>query len=270
MKKYLILLIGIAVFSSCTGQKKVSETSESLTKSKNLPLIQATLYHQTAAEMRALAYQAFNTARWQLDQELKKAGLTRKQAIILDIDETVLDNSPFEAKLIREDESYPTYWADWIKKEEANPIPGALDFLSYANEKGIALFYVSNRHDSLRSSTLKNLRELNFPQAKNDHLLLKTTTSGKEKRRQKIAANYKIIMLIGDNLNDFSEAFEGGSVDERYQVTDSLKHAFGKRFIVLPNAMYGEWEGAAIDYEYGASEKEKIKKKLDKLRSFDN
>jgi len=270
MKKILILLIGVVVLSSCTAQKKMTDSSESLYKRKNLPLLQATLYHQTAAEMRALAYQAFNTAKWQLDQELKKAGLTRQQAVILDIDETVLDNSPFEAKLIRENESYPSYWAEWIKKQEAKPIPGALDFLSYANEKGIALFYVSNRHDSLRSSTLKNLRKFNFPQAKNDHLLLKTTTSGKEKRRQKIDSDYKIIMLIGDNLNDFSEVFEGGSVDERYAAADSLRNAFGKRFIVLPNAMYGEWEGAAIDYEYSASEKEKVKKKLDELRSFDN
>ncbi len=268
MKNYLAFALLVLILSSCTVHKSTSEQATGDDGDKNLPILQSTLYHQTAAEIRALTFQAFNTAKMQLDRELRKAGLGKRQAVILDIDETVLDNSPFEAKLILNNESYPTYWAEWIKQEEARPIPGALDFLEYADEKGIALFYVSNRHDSLRQYTLSNLKKHGFPQASQKHLYLKTTTSGKEKRRQKIADDHNVIMLIGDNLNDFSEVFEGKSVKQRYVATDSLQKAFGGKFIVLPNAMYGEWEGAAIDYKYGATRKEKIRIKLNSLKSF--
>lgn len=268
MKNYLAFALLVLFLSSCTVHKGTSDQAAGDSGDKNLPILQSTLYHQTAAEMRALAFQAFNTAKMQLDRELRKAGLGKRQAVILDIDETVLDNSPFEAKLILNNESYPTYWAEWIKQAEARPIPGALDFLEYADKKGIALFYVSNRHDSLRQYTLLNLKKHGFPQASQKHLYLKTTTSGKEKRRQKIAADYNVIMLIGDNLNDFSEVFEGNSVKQRYSASDSLQEAFGKKFIVLPNAMYGEWDGAAIDYKYGATRKEKIRIKLNSLKSF--
>lgn len=262
------VLLFVILISSCTNQEKSQGESEGIYEDKNLPLLQSTLYHQTAAEMRALAYQAFNIARIQVDERLEDASGKENLAVILDLDETVLDNSPFEAKLILENASYPRYWAEWIMQEDAKAIPGALGFLNYADKNGIELFYVSNRHDSLRKHTITNLKKLGFPQANDDHLLLKTTTSGKEKRREKVAANHNIILLLGDNLNDFSEAFEAGSVDERYAATDSLRNAFGKRFIVLPNAMYGEWEGAAIDYNYGASKKEKLNRKLERLRSF--
>ncbi|MCF8338231.1 MAG: 5'-nucleotidase, lipoprotein e(P4) family [Bacteroidales bacterium] len=270
MKKIVLPVLLLLMLSACKAQKNAADNQTiGGNQEKNLPLLQATLYHQTAAEMRALAYQAFNLAKLQLDREMRRAGLTKKRAVILDIDETILDNSPFEAKLIKENASYPSYWAEWIKKEQAKPIPGALEFLNYVDEKGLAIFYVSNRHDSLKKPTMANLKEVGFPQVAEDHLYLKTTISGKEKRRKKIASDHKIIMLIGDNLNDFSEVFEGKSIAGRYAKTDSLREAFGNRFIVLPNAMYGEWEGAAIDYKYDASDKEKLKRKLNRLKDFE-
>lgn len=268
--KQIAIAIGVLMFmGSCTAQKQPQSSDASHQNRKNLPILQATLYHQTAAEMRALAYQAFNLARLQLDRELRKAGLSRQQAIVVDIDETVLDNSPFEGKLIQEGTSYPDYWAAWIKKQKAEPIPGSVDFLNYADKKGISVFYVSNRHDSLRAATKANLKSVGFPQVKDEHIFLKTTTSSKVERRQRISGSHDIVMLMGDNLNDFSAVFEGGTVQERYSKTDSLRKAFGSRFIVLPNAMYGEWEGAAIDYHYELSPAEKVQKKLEKIDSFD-
>ncbi|MCF8230768.1 MAG: 5'-nucleotidase, lipoprotein e(P4) family [Bacteroidales bacterium] len=270
MKRVLFPFLILLLLSSCKSQDIITENQATDDNSdKNLPLLQATLYHQTASEMRALAYQAFNVAKLQVDRHMRRAGLTQKQAVVLDIDETILDNSPFQAHLIKKNASYSAYWAEWIKKEQANAIPGALEFLNYADKKGLAIFYVSNRHDSLRKHTKANLKDVGFPQVTDDHLFLKTVTSGKEKRRQRIADEYKIIMLIGDNLNDFSEVFEGKSVAGRYAKTDSLREAFGKRFIVLPNAMYGEWEGAAIDYKYDASASEKLQRKLDRLEGFE-
>lgn len=268
--KHIFIVIAVLMFlGSCAAQKQSQKTEEQQQNQKNLPLLQAALYHQTASEMRALAYQAFNIARLQLDRELRKAGISRQQAIVVDIDETVLDNSPFEGKLIQEGTSYPAFWAAWIKKQQAEPIPGAVDFLNYADKKGISVFYVSNRHDSLRAATKANLKSVGFPQVKDEHIYLKTTTSSKVGRRHRISGSHDIIMLMGDNLNDFSAVFEGGSIEERYATTDSLKKAFGSCFIVLPNAMYGEWEGAAIDYQYELNSRQKNQKKLEKLELFD-
>ncbi len=266
MKNFILALLTVALLSGCNEGSPEKQPKDNNIESHEA--LQSTLYHQTAAEMRALSYQAFNLARYRLDQSLRKAGLSKQQAVVVDIDETVLDNSPHQARLIMENKRYPEYWAAWCNKAEANPLPGAVEFLNYAHEKGVEVFYVSNRHDSLRKPTLKNLRHLDFPSADDDHIFLKTTTSGKKERRDKISENHEIVLLIGDNLADFSEVFEGGTILERFENADKYKDAFGSRFIVLPNAMYGDWEGAAINYSYGASKDALLKKKMDKLEPF--
>ncbi|MFW5974618.1 MAG: 5'-nucleotidase, lipoprotein e(P4) family [Bacteroidota bacterium] len=266
MKNFIFIILAFALFSGCN--QNITENEEKTTTQEAHEALQSTLYHQTAAEMRALSYQAFNLARYRLDQSLRKAGLSKQQAVVVDIDETVLDNSPHQARLIKENKRYPEYWAAWCKKAEAESLPGAVEFLNYVHEKGVEVFYVSNRHDSLRKPTLKNLKYLDFPYADDDHILLKTETSGKKKRREIIREKYDIVLLMGDNLADFSEVFEGGTIIDRFDKTDEHKEEFGSRFIVLPNAMYGDWEGAAIDYSYGATPDMLIKKKMNRLRPF--
>ncbi|MDZ7775815.1 MAG: 5'-nucleotidase, lipoprotein e(P4) family [Bacteroidales bacterium] len=269
MKNLLILFPALLLLAGCANAPATQGDEDKDTPQKNLEALQATVFHQTAAEMRALSYQAYNIARYRLDQSLRQAGLTKKQAIITDIDETVLDNSPHQARLIQEGASYPDYWAEWCMKAEAEPMPGALDFFNYASKKGVEVFYVSNRHDSLRAPTLKNLKKLGFPDADEDHLLLKTTTSGKTERRNAISENYYVVLLLGDNLNDFSDVFEQGSVAERFAAADKMSEMFGKRFIVFPNAMYGEWEGAALNYKWGAPAEQKTNMKLQQLTGFE-
>ena len=66
---------------------------------------------------------------------------------------------------------------------------------------------------------------------------------------------YNVIMLLGDNLNDFTSAFELRPISQRFIETDKVKNEWGKKFIVLPNATYGEWENAI--YNYGRLSPEK-------------
>ncbi len=269
MKNHLLILIAALALAGCSSNSTTNNQEKQKQSTVGAhPALQATVYHQTAAEMRALSYQAYNIARYRLDQSLRVAGLTKKQAVIVDIDETVLDNSPHQAQLILNDAAYPDYWAEWCNLAEAEPMPGALEFFKYAEKKGVEIFYVSNRHDSLRQPTLKNLKNLGFPYANENHLFLKTTTSSKVERRKAIEKDYHILFLMGDNLADFSGVFENGTIVERFQETDSMKDAFGSRFIVLPNAMYGAWDAAAINYSYAASEQEKIQMKRQRLRGF--
>ncbi len=231
--------------------------------SPNEHLVMATLWYQRSAEARALYYQAFNFARLRLQEDLRNTAIQKPRAVIVDVDETVLNNSPYEARLILEGGSFPQYWKEWVERAQARALPGAVEFLKYADSLGVAVFYVTNRRESTLEATMRNLKQQGFPQVEKSHMYLRTTTSSKEPRRQAIAREYHIVLLMGDNLNDFSAVFEKKPNQQRNHLVDSLKAEFGHRFIVLPNPMYGEWEGAIYNYNWGldAAEKNRLRKK---------
>jgi len=236
----------------------------------------AVLFMQKAAEFRALAYQAFNLGRWQLDADFDKKNLKKlpkperklTRAVVVDIDETVLDNSPHQAELIKNRMPFTSsVWTAWVNRRQAKPLPGAVEFLKYANSKGVRVFYVSNRSEIEKQGTIDNLKAVGFPDVSDETVLVRTTESGKEPRRLSIASKHRIVLLIGDNLNDFSNAFERKTVADRFSEVDKVKDVWGKRFIVLPNAMYGDWENAI--YEYGRlTEVEKTAKRANALESY--
>jgi 5'-nucleotidase (lipoprotein e(P4) family) len=210
--------------------------------------IQSVLWQQHAAEYRALAYQAFNLAQMQLDDILEnKTEHVKPIAIITDIDETVLDNSPYSGKQIELDEDFTVLrWTEWVKQKKAKALPGALNFFNYAKRQGVDVFYISNRSINQKMETIENLQVMGFPFADKAHVLLKDTISGKEPRRLQVQETHDIVLLLGDNLSDFSEVFDNRSTLERNKSVDSLKALFGVKFIVLPNAIYGDWETNGI------------------------
>ncbi len=236
----------------------------------------AVLYMQKAGEFRALAYQAFNLAQMQLDadfdkknvKKLPKAERKRARAVVVDIDETVLDNSPQQAfSIINRIPFELKTWYAWGEKREAKAIPGAVDFLKYANQKGVRVFYISNRDEVQKQATIDNLKAVGFPDVSNETVMLRQTESGKEARRQTVLQNHRIVMLIGDNLNDLSMVFEKKSVTERFAEVDKARQLFGTKFIVLPNAMYGDWESAIYEYQR-LNEAQKTQKRAASLESF--
>jgi 5'-nucleotidase (lipoprotein e(P4) family) len=211
---------------------------------RNEYLLQSILWYQQSGEMQALYYQAYNFAKQMLDVNLKTANSSKKKAVVVDIDETLLNNSPLFGKCIKTDSICDgNQWVQWINKATADTLPGALDFLNYAKSKGVEIIYISNRGVTDVAATLVNLRRFNFPDADEKHLLFRESDSGsKEIRRQKVAQTYDIVMLCGDNLGDFSVAFENRDFKA---ISDSVKNnrsKFGKKFIVLPNPFYGSWE----------------------------
>jgi len=213
----------------------------------------STNYMQNAAEYRALCYQAYNTAGQRLENMLATMRRTpdaKPLAVVVDIDETVLDNTPYQARQALQGGQFPEGWTDWCNLAQAKAVPGALEFLKLVDSKGIAVFYVTNRRSAEREGTLKNLRVLGFPQVQDDRFFFRTDESDKTKRREKVSATHDIIMLCGDNLGDFSGAFDKQPKDVRFAAADSLMRHFGERWIVLPNPMYGDWYGAMINYEY--------------------
>jgi 5'-nucleotidase (lipoprotein e(P4) family) len=237
MKNLFLQLAALAVLSifSTGCQTKPDNPSH------NEHLVMATLYHQASAEYVALCHQAFNIAKRNILESLS-VDHGEKLAIITDIDETVLDNSPYQAKCIIENIKYPEQWDEWCLRAEAATIPGSLRFFNMVAERGIEVFYITNRKAHLMQPTIKNLRKRGFPYADESHLLMRVEDNSKEERRSLIEGDYKIILLLGDNLDDFNNVFENQSVENRKTVANDLAESFGQRFIIFPNPMYGSWE----------------------------
>jgi 5'-nucleotidase (lipoprotein e(P4) family) len=253
------------------------------TAQQGAPMVQATadneyqvgavLYMQKAGEYRALAYQAFNLARWQLDadldkravKKLPKAEQKKPRAVMVDIDETILDNSPAQAYNIKNRLGFSTKdWYAWGEMRKAKAIPGSVEFLKYANSKGVKVFYVSNRDEVQKRATMDNLKSLGFPDVTDEDLMLRKNESSKEGRRQIILQKYRIIFFMGDNLDDHSNVFEKKSVPDRFTEVDKVKDLFGKRYILLPNAIYGTWENAIYNYK-SLSDAQKAEKRVNAL-----
>lgn len=230
--------------------------------------VMAVLWFQTAAEARALQYQAYNIARMMLDRDLTQTKTDRKRAVIVDIDETILNNSPYEGRAIRINRGYPYEWDRWVDLAQAEAIPGSVDFLNYAVSHNVDVFYITNRKERDRKATLENLRQEGFPQADDEHLLTRAEESSKEARRQRIAQTHHIVLLLGDNLADFSHVFDRKSVQQRNNEVDRLKREFGTRFIILPNPIYGDWEDALYKYQTGLSDSVKNVRRKQALRGF--
>jgi 5'-nucleotidase (lipoprotein e(P4) family) len=239
------------------------------TKALNEQLVMSTLWTQVSGEYKALSYQAFNMAKLQLDAYLAEYNGSKKVAIVVDADEAVLDNSAYEAWLIGRNEGYSsTTWAQWMDAAEAKAMPGAVEFLQYADSKGVAVFYITNRKESGRAGTVKNMQELAFPQVTDSQLLMKSDTSNKEPRREQVTQSHDIALLVGDNLNDFSADFRVETFEETTAAVEKNKDLFGSKFIVLPNPSYGDWEGKVYENNWKASAAEKDQMRKAHLTSW--
>lgn len=261
MKKLFFLLILLPAVQKLAAQPALLPA----TSIKEYPV----LFQQTAAEYRALCYQAFNLARLRIDAIPRKKLRKQKLAIITDLDETILDNSYQEAQQIKDGKEYsPQSWKQWTNQSAATAVPGAVEFLQAAKQKGISIFYISNRDTGEVTTTLLNLQKLQLPDADTAHMLFLLNTSSKEVRRQKVMQDYEVIMLMGDNLTDFTTAFEKKPIDIRKQETDKVKEEWGRKFIVLPNATYGDWENALYDYDRKLTPEQKEEKRKAKLTGY--
>lgn len=262
MKNTIALLIVFSYIISIKAQDSVA-----LSAIKEFPV----LWQQKAAEYRALCYQAFNLAKWRVDQASPRKIKKQHYVIITDLDETILDNSFQAAQLILEGKEYSSAeWKKWSSLSKAGAVPGAVEFLNYAHSKGITIYYISNRAISELGSTLADLKRWNLPNADSLHCLFRQETSSKESRRNQVKKEHEVFLLLGDNLNDFSNAFEDKSIEDRFRSTDSTQEVWGKKFIVLPNASYGDWEAALYSYQKTLTplQKEAIRRSL--LVGFSN
>ncbi len=198
-------------------------------------------WQKNSAEYVALSYQAYNLAKFRLDEKLNLE-FNKRPAIVIDLDETVLNNLPYNEMLIDSSEVFTQEsWSKWVNKKIATKIPGSLEFINYAKSKNVKIVYLSNRRVENYDPTKENLVNLGYPFDEDTLMLLRDETGDKTARRSTLN-DYEIIMLLGDNLADFSSVFYKKSNNERIQSVDSLSKIFGDKFIILPNLIYGDWE----------------------------
>jgi 5'-nucleotidase (lipoprotein e(P4) family) len=247
----LILLSVTTLFSQVKKRAGLSPGDQSRGDKES---ILAILYQQRAAEYTALCLQSYNLARRKIEAAIANPVLTKDNlplAVITDLDETALDNSANEVHQFLRDSLYdPKEFNRWIKSEQADTVPGSIEFFNYVDSlsthgpKKIDIYYISNRDDSMVSATLDNMKKLGFPQCDPAHCKFKTTTSSKEARRQEVLQDHQIIVLLGDNLIDLDAHFDGyhQMPDQRMGQVYNMKGKWGDLYIVLPNADYGDWE----------------------------
>jgi len=233
------------------------------------PDLNSVLWVQTAAEYQASCDQAYNSAlrnvgaaiadnRWTGAIEQINDFYELPPAVIFDIDETVLDNSPYQAQLALNDSGYQLdTWDQWVQMQSAKGITGAVDFIHYIQDQGIEVLFITNRECRKRdtsqlpcpqeSDTIENLKALGISGITENNVLLKNEYmdwgSEKKSRREYIAEKYRIIMMFGDDLGDFiPNVKKNVTLDKRKEIATIYKANWGTKWFIIPNPMYGSWQ----------------------------
>lgn len=241
--------------------------------------LNAVLWMQRSVEYKATALGAFALAQVRLDQALADKSWSAAPAeqtgayqdlppaIIMDADETILDNSGYQAWLITAGESFnPKSWTQFVKSETSTPIPGAVEFAKYADSKGVKVFYISNRTKEEEDATRAVMTKYGFPMGGNVDTFLSAKEqpdwgSAKGTRRAVVAKDYRVLLLVGDNFGDFSDGYKG-TEDERLALYEADKARWGHDWIMLPNPAYGSFESAPFkhDFKVPAAEQRAMKR----------
>ncbi|MBX3700411.1 MAG: 5'-nucleotidase, lipoprotein e(P4) family [Dokdonella sp.] len=234
--------------------------------------LNAVAWTQTSVEHDLIYREVYRNATDRLDHALadrswdalpheERTGPLRglKPAIILDIDETVLDNTPYAVRRMREGKGYESAsWRQWCEEKAAKPLPGALEFTRHAASRGVTVFYVTNRSHDVTDATIANLREQGFPLAAGEDVVLALGTvvpgcepSGSDKgcRRRLVAQHYRVLMQFGDQLGDFVDVRDNTPAGHRAAVAPYLGWV-GERWFVLPNPTYGAWEAVLFGNDW--------------------
>ncbi len=262
------LVVGLMLWTACATAPRGVET------------LDAALWMQTSVEYRSVALQGYREATRQLERALSdrswsalaepwEGGEALPPAVILDVDETVLDNSAYAARRLLSGERYtPDSWAAWVEEASAPAVPGAVEFLRAARERGVTVFFVTNRDSALEAATRRNLERIGFPpDTAVDVVLMRGERPGwgsdKTSRRLHVGGGYRVLLLLGDDLNDFVPARE--SLATRKELWREHADRWGRSWFALPNPTYGSWESAVTDNARDLSERERLRRKFGRL-----
>lgn len=248
-------------------------------------LLLATLWTQRSVEYKANALTVFALARIRLDEALADRSWTAAPAeqtgdyqtlppaIILDIDETLLDNSKYQVWMMKSDQTFSTRtWNEFCAAQISTAIPGALEFVKYADAKGVKIFYITNRAVETEKDTRENMQKLGFPLGSNvDTFLMQNEKPGwgsaKSTRRAVVTKDYRVLLNIGDNFGDFDDRYRSSEAD-RLKAYEADMAYWGKQWLMIANPTYGSFDTAPYGHDFKKSREEQRKAKRDVLESW--
>lgn len=248
--------------------------------------LDALLWLRTSVEFDALTRQAFAAATEKLGEALVDsdfealvaaertgaASTNRPPCVVVDVDETMLDNSVFQLERIQSDTEYETdVWNEFVERRASPAIEGAVEFVQACRASGVKVFFVTNRDAKVEAATRDNLISQGLMTARDaDPILSKNErpdwTSDKTSRRRAVAQEYRVLLLVGDDLNDFLSA-KNLTIERRKQLFQAHQKNWGQSWFVIPNPNYGSWEQATIGNDYRASLENKRELKMETLGS---
>ncbi len=229
-------------------------------------LLNAVLWMQRSVEYKANALASFTLARLRLDQALADKTWTAAPAeqtgayqdlppaVVVDLDETMIDNSAYEAWLIKQDATFnPKDWRAFVDAQVSTALPGAVEFANQVDAKAVKLFYITNRTIEEEPATRQNLMRLGFPMGGNvDTLLTVRKQPGwgslKGSRRAFVAKDYRVLLNLGDNFGDFVDGYRGNEA-ERLKIFEDNRARWGREWIMLANPSYGSFETAPFGHD---------------------
>jgi 5'-nucleotidase (lipoprotein e(P4) family) len=280
-----LLLSLVVLLVACAPMQPLNGTVASKTSLRDThERLHGTLFMQTAAEHQVLCRIMYTQARNSMDAALADSSWTAAleqekgfeilpPAVVVDIDETVLDNSRFQGRLTNDRSEYnEATWKEWVAKQAATVVPGAAEFLTYVASKGVAVFYITNRDATQEADTRSNLRNENLPVLQSpDVVLMKGengwTSSDKKARRQVVAKEYRIVLIVGDDLGDFVTGAKD-SPRNRVALANSYANMWGTKWVLIPNALYGSWESALYGHDFALPDNEVLQKKFSAIQGF--
>lgn len=277
MRKALIL--GLLLASLSGGAVRAQESPPAS------DLLLATLWTQRAVEYKANALTVFALARIRLDEALADKGWTAAPAeqtghfanlppaVVIDVDETLLDNSRYQVWMMRANQSFSTKtWNQFCAAQVSTAIPGAVEFTKYADSKGVKIFYVTNRGAETEKDTRENMQKLGFPMGGSvDTFLMQGErpdwTGAKSTRRAAVTKDYRVLLNIGDNFGDFDDRYRTSEAG-RIKAFEAGMPYWGKQWLMLPNPTYGSFDTAPFGHDFKKSRDEQRKAKWDVLEGW--
>lgn len=243
--------------------------------------LNSVLWMQTSVEYTGLCEAVYQQAKQALTSALTDSSWTAATeqkpgyeklppAVILDIDETVLDNSGFQGSLVAAKAEYSDLeWNEWVKAEKAKFIPGAEGFIRFCDGKA-TVFFITSRTKDAEAATISNLGKLKI-MVSPDFILSKGEQpdwgSDKKTRRDYVANSYRIVLLIGDDFGDFVSGAKD-TLEKRRLIAEKHIDMWGRKWFILPNAIYGSWEMAIYGNDLTLSHEEKLRQKILAVQSY--
>lgn len=245
MKNKSVFVLTVTLLVACAGRRGGEATTVAGTGAEERLLAEqstdAVIYHHASSESYRLFQQTYELARLRLDANLAVA--KAKPAVIVDVDETVLDNSIYQVRAAAAGTTFdPVSWTAWCNEAAAPALPGALGFLQYAAAKGCTVFYITNRNVEEKDATVRNLSALGFPNADAEHVRVMSDGSDKTARRAAVLAEgFEVVLGVGDQLTDFDQRLKRRDGQRDLGLREGFADSLARYFILLPNPMYGTW-----------------------------